>query len=156
MDLKKLINDVKKDGKLNVDELHEILVDAIEDEWSVEDTYRCVYKKAYGEKLNKSLAECWVKEMSVTDESERESGEKWTFEQTTDVGNKLGIDWNKLNKYDWYAVLNAAYSDFYDTAKSYGHESDPIFFASLARSFWIRDNDVKGKTPFSYYFRYVA
>ena len=156
MNIKKLIADIKKDGKIPAEELAGMLAESIDDDYSVEEIYRCIYEKAYGKMLNKSLAECWVKGMDVTDGSDRESGEKWTIEQTTDVGMKAGVDWAKFSKFDWYAALNAAYSDFYKMAKKYGHEDDPMYFAEIVKSFWINDTDVHGKTPFSYYFNYVA
>lgn len=156
MNLKKLTIDIKKDGKITADELSTMMAELIEEEYTPEEIYKTVYEKAYGSALNKHLAECWVHEMSVTDGSDREDGEMWTCEQTTDVGNKVGIDWNVISKSDWYAVLNASYSDFYKTAKKFGHEDDPLFFAGLAKDFWICDDDVKGKTPFSYYFNYVV
>lgn len=156
MNLKKLLIDIKKDGKIDSDELVMMLADFLENEDSIETSYQDIYEKAYGHTMNKSLAECWVHNLSVTDKSDRKDGEMWTCEQTAEIGSKIGIDWNKFSKIDWYVVMNAAYSDFYNFAKKYEHEDDPVFYACLAKAFWVDDLDVKNKTPLSYYFNYVA
>jgi hypothetical protein len=156
MELSNLISEIKRDGKISSDALVTILADAVQNGDDVTCIYKHVYKKAYGEHLSEKLARDWVKKMSISDDSERVTGEKWTYEQTTDVGNKVDINWNKMTKWEWYAALNGAYSDYYEVAKEYQVETDPEFFASLAKAFWCSDHDVKNKTIFSYYFNYVA
>lgn len=109
---------------------------------------------AYGETLNEEIIRDWVKSMKVTDGSDRENGQKWTVDQCYDVGNKIGIDWNKHSKYEWYAVINMVYSDSYKTAKSFGLQDDPIFFGRLAKD-WLCDEDAGSDKLYNYYFSVI-
>ena len=83
-------------------------------------------------------------------------GEHWTYDQTTDVGQKMGINWGKLSKWEWYAALNAAYSDFRAVGTLYQIEEDPDFYSAITKAFWCDDDDVHDKSVFNYYFSYVA
>lgn len=148
MELTELVSDIKKEGKMSVDGLLMTLADAVQKEDDPMCIYKELYKKAYGEHLSESVCRDWVSKMTY--------GEKWTCDQTTDVGQKAGINWSVMSKWEWYAAMNGAYSDFIDLAQTYQVESDPDFFAGAARSFWCKDDDVHDKTIFSYYFNYVA
>jgi hypothetical protein len=109
-----------------------------------------VYKEHYGEHINEHLAKCIVKDMAITDGSDRENGEKYTMENAVEIGQKMGIDFDKIKKCEWYLVLNMMYSDYYRTASQYGH-TDYKFFANLAQD-WFHDEDgLKDKT-FLYFF----
>ena len=155
MELTELIMEIKKEGKINTDSLIAMLSEAIEDDKDLNCVYKDVYKKAYGEKLSENLIKAWVHNMSVTDGSERSTGEKWTVEQTTDVGNRIGVKWDKISKYEFYAFMNAFYSDFYRTAKKYELHDEPEFFADLVWDYFC-DDDAVNKTPFMYYFSFVS
>lgn len=155
MELTELIMEVKRDGKINSDSLIAMLSEAIEDASDPICVYKDVYKKAYGEHLSESLCRDWVMHMDVTDNSERKNGEKWSYDQTTDVGNKIGMNWSKITKWEWYVILNGAYSDYYSVGAEYQVADDPIFFALLAKAFWCDDKDAHGKSIASYYFDYV-
>ena len=56
-----------------------------------------VYKEHYGEHINEHLAKCIVKDMAITDGSDRENGEKYTMENAVEIGQKMGIDFDKIN-----------------------------------------------------------
>ena len=45
-----------------------------------------VYKEHYGEHINEHLAKCIVKDMAITDGSDRENGEKYTMENAVEIG----------------------------------------------------------------------
>lgn len=155
MSLSELIAEIKKDQKLSNEMLVTILTDAVENEDEPTCTYKMIYKKAYGEHLTESICKAWVKSMKVTDGSERTTGEKWTYEQTCELGNKLQNNWTVINKWEWYAAVNAWYSDFYKTAKEFELENEPDFFGMLVMDYFY-DEDAKNKNPFIYYFTFVA
>lgn len=155
MSLSDLIAEIKKEQKLSNETLVTLLTEAVENEEEAMCTYKVIYKKAYGEHLTESICKSWVKSMAVTDGSERTTGEKWSIDQTTEVGNKLQNNWNVINKWEWYAVMNAWYSDYYKTAKEFEVENEAEFFGMLAMDFFF-DEDAKCKNPFNYYFTFVA
>lgn len=151
--LESLISSIRKENKIPSDDIIICLVNHIDncDDDCRKEIYVKMYHKAYGDNLTKEIAHEWVHTFRVTDGSEREHGEKWTYEQTIDVGNRIGIDWNVLSKIDWYVVMNMEYSKHYDTAKAYGNESDPVWFAHIAKDEWCN----KDKSLFDYYSEYV-
>lgn len=148
MELSELVTEIKKEGKLSSEDILKIMTEAVEDGDDAACTFEKIYKKAYGAHLSEKLCMAWVKEMT--------HGEKWTYEQTTEVGQKNNINWSVMNKYEWMAAMNMAYSDFYKVSKDYQIEDDPDFFAELAKAFWLEDDDAHDKTICSYYFNYVA
>lgn len=155
MSLSDLISEIKKEQKISNETLVTLLTEAIENEEEAMCTYKIIYKKAFGEHLTESICKSWVKSMAVTDGSDRTTGEKWSIDQTTEVGNKLQNNWNVINKWEWYAVMNAWYSDYYKTAKEFEVENEAEFFGMLAMDFFF-DEDAKCKNPFNYYFTFVA
>ena len=155
MNLSELVADIKKEQKMSTDGLVMLLAEAIENEDDPACTYRTLYKKAYGEHLTESICKAWVKDLAVTDNSGRSSGEKWTYEQCVDVGSKLNVNWNMFTKWEWYALLNAWYSDYFKTGKEFQIETDPEFYGGLVLDFFC-DEDAHDKNPFTYYFTFVA
>lgn len=149
-----LVMSIQKTEKMSEDALIKHLVEAIEQEESCEDEYRDLYEEAYGEKINKELAEIWVKSMDKVDDSQPD-GQHWTVDQCYDVGNKVSVDWNKWNKWEWYCVLNMMYSDYYKTAKVLGMQDDPMFFARLGKD-WLCDSDAGENKLYNYYFNVVS
>lgn len=156
MELYKLIEEVKKEGKMTNEEVMKYLADAIDEQKKPDCIYKDLYKKSFGDKLSDSICRDWVEHMDVTDGSDRKSGEKWNVNQTTEVGQRNGVDWNKISKYEWYALMNAWYSDYFYTAREYEIENEADFYASMVLDFFCRDTDAHSKTPFNYYFTFVA
>lgn len=154
MKLSSLVSKIKADNKIPTDELLSMLSDAIEEEDS--EVYMKLYKKAYGNHLSKETCEEWVHGIAVTDGSERSTGEKWSLETTTELGNRMKVDWQKMNKYEFYAVMNAWYSDYFRTAKKYELETVADFYADLVLDYFCYDVDSHDKTVFCYYFNHVA
>lgn len=108
-----------------------------------------LYIEKYGEHINKEIAMNLVEEMAVTDGSGRPTGEKWSYQESKDVGMKNGINFAQVDSYEWYVVLNMMYSDYYRTAKKHGF-NDSTFFAELA-SDWFSDVDAKENKTFCYF-----
>lgn len=94
-----------------------------------------LHKIAYGKHLGEELATKWVASMENKDGTR---GAHWTYEQTSQYAN--GRD-----KWDWYAVLNMVYSDFYNT------RFDTNIYLELAKD-WIDDKDVGECKALKYYY----
>ena len=97
-------------------------------------------------------AKAWVEAMEGTD-PERKKGGRWNTDEAKTLAKKAGwmLDGDKLAEF--YAIINAMYSDFYAVAQKYGVAA-PEFFADLAKA-WIDDKDAKeGKAGL--YWKYVV
>lgn len=77
--------------------------------------------------------------------------ELWTLEQTTKVGEDIGIDFNnwKYNKYTFNYVMNMIRSDYFNEFKKIFSTSplmkqtildSPTFYAHMAKA-WLDDED---------------
>lgn len=148
MELSNLISEIKREGKMTSDDIMKLLAESVEDKEDISCVYEKLFKKAYGGHLSESICRDWVSNMT--------HGEKWSYEQTTDYGQKHGVNWANMNKYEWYAAMNASYSDNHLVGIEYQVDDDPDFYAGLAKAFWCMDDDVHDKTVCSYYFNYVA
>lgn len=92
--------------------------------------------------------------MAVTDGSDSQTGEHWSESETYAVGQKMGIDWSKVSRWDWYAVLNMMYSDYYRSAEVFGMADKVEFFAQLAKDF-VSDVDSDSGKVYRYYISVV-
>lgn len=95
-----------------------------------EDAMCKLEKLAY--KISKDEAENIVGRMSPR-------GQYWSYNQAKEFVQSHGITDNWI---DWYLVLNMAYNDYYNTAKTFGLQNDPEFYYNIARDF-IEDPDAK-------------
>lgn len=119
------------------------------------DVYKSLYEKAYGHEITRELADTWVKSLEVSDGSDRGNGMKWSYEATTEAGNKIGIDWREVTKCEWYVVMNMMYSDYYRSAKYAEKQNDAMFFAHMAKD-WIYDEDAPEDKLYRYYFAVIC
>ena len=78
------------------------------------------------------------------------TGPLWAFEQAGQIMAQKKIDCDPVQ---FYAALNAVYSDFYTVAKKYG-VSNIEFFADLAKA-WLDDKDAVPDKLAAYY-QYVV
>lgn len=152
--LKNLVKNIRSENKISSDEIISCLTDSLIecDDECCTNAYIKLYKMAYGEKLTRDIAEEWVKEMEVTDGSGRENGQKWTVEQCQEVGNKMGVDWVRMTKIDWYVAMNMEYAKHFKTAQKFGNETDATWFGSIAKDEWCDNGET---TLFDYYFTHV-
>lgn len=97
--------------------------------------------------FDRQTAEQWVARMQNTDGS---TGQHWSFEQAGQIMAQKKIDCDPVQ---FYAALNAVYSDFYTVAKKYG-VSNIEFFADLAKA-WLDDKDAVPDKLAAYY-QYVV
>lgn len=141
MNIKKLVSSIVSEGKMSSDEIIALLSEGMDHEPA--EVFMELYRKAYGHHLSRETASEWVESI----------GETWTMEQTTEVGNSNGIDWNRINRHEFYAVMNAFHEKFGLTAKSFGLEDSAEFYAGLVRDYF---RDEEEATVFDYYFSHAA
>lgn len=98
-------------------------------------------------KFNRRMAEEWTGKMKNEDGSK---GPHWTMDQTKQMMKQKGIDCDET---EFYAVLNAMYSDFSGVAQKHGvHKQD--FYLDLAKAFLEDKDAVKDKA--AAYYMYIV
>lgn len=94
-------------------------------------------------KFNRRMAEEWTGKMKNEDGSK---GPHWTMDQTKQMMKQKDIDCDET---EFYAVLNAMYSDFSGVAQKHGvHKQD--FYLDLAKAF-LEDKDAVKDKAAAYY-----
>ena len=93
-----------------------------------------LYKIVHGEHLDEHLSKKWVDKMKNKDGT---IGEHWTLEQTSQFAGTY-------DKYDFYAILNMMYSDYYSP------KFDTSTYVSLAKD-WLDDKDAGHGKALKYY-----
>lgn len=97
--------------------------------------------------FTREMAEEWTKHMQNADKTH---GAHWTMEQTKQVLAQRKLECDPI---EFYAVLNAMYSDYSDVAKKHG-VNNMDFYADLAKA-WLCDKDsVEDKA--AAYFEYIV
>lgn len=105
-------------------------------------------KRSGNHKLTREMAEEWVENLEGSDPN-TPRGAKWTMDQVKPLATKYGIPTEGEKFYEFWAVMNAMYSDYFTIAKKY-NLVNADFFADLSMAF-INDKDaVKGKTAMYY------
>lgn len=110
-----------------------------------------LYREKYGDTLNREIAESLVSEFAVTDGSDRKTGEHWTYEEAKALGDKIGVNWEKVSKCEYYTILNMMYSDYGKTIKKHGLPE--TFFGELAND-WFMDADGEEDKTFRYFIHF--
>lgn len=93
--------------------------------------------------LTRADAENWVAGMQNEDAAKPRGG-KWTPDQVKPYAQKNGIRTDGAKIYEFWAVMNAMYSDYYETAKRY-NVATPDFFADMAKAFLMDKDALEGK-----------
>ena len=93
--------------------------------------------------LTRADAENWVAGLQNEDAAKPRGG-KWTPEQVKPYAQKQGIKPDGEPGLEFWAVMNAMYSDYYDVAKRYNVAS-PDFFADMAKAFLTDKDAMEGK-----------
>lgn len=101
------------------------------------------------EPLDRKTAEEWVNSMCNTD-PERPEGGCWTYKEVEDLIEEQQMQLREEQIVEFYAVLNAVWSDYYKLAKKYGHHEDEQFFIDLALA-WLADDDAVDDKAAAYY-----
>ena len=90
----------------------------------------------------------WVEGMESDDPAIPHGG-KWTMEQMKPVAIKYGVPTEGERFWEFWAIMNALYSDYYNVAKKHNVLS-PDFFADMAMAF-INDKDAVKNKAAAYY-----
>lgn len=101
-----------------------------------------------GHHMTQEMAEEWVEGLEGSDPA-RQHGGKWTVDQIKPIATKYGIPTEGERFWEFWAVMNAMYSDYYPVAKKY-NVLTPDFFADLAMAF-ISDKDAVENKSVMYY-----
>lgn len=142
MDIEDYIERIIEKG--NIDDMR-ALSDMLEETIETLDKYdeKCsqryemkLYRIAYGDSLNKELAQKIVKKMHPY-------GEKWTLNETMDIQEQYGINHIKSN--DFYVVMNSAYNDYSDIFKD-----NLEYYIKFTQDF-INDEDATDDKVFIYF-----
>lgn len=104
-------------------------------------------KKKY--RLTKEQAREWVNSMENEDH-EHPEGETWSMEEVKEFAKKRGVETEGQKMIDFYAIMNAMYSDYSKVAEEFGVE-EPEFFAAMAKAFLDDKDAVKNKAAVYYH-----
>ena len=99
-------------------------------------------------KLTREMAMEWVDSMEGSDPAKPHGG-KWSMEQVKPIATKYGVPTEGDKFVEFWAVMNAMYSDYYPVAKKY-NALTPEFFADMAMAF-ISDKDAVENKAAMYY-----
>jgi len=142
MDIEEYIERIVDNGRIeDMQTLSELLEDTMEiikdyDKECYKDFEMKLYKMAYGNHLNKSMAEEIVNKM-------RPYGMRWSFQETEDMQKQRGID--DIPKADFFVVINSAYNDYQDIFRD-----DLEGYIRFTIDF-IKDEDAKEGKVFKYF-----
>lgn len=101
-----------------------------------------------GHEMTHEMAVRWVDALEGDDPAKPHGG-KWTMEQVRPIAQKYGIPTEGKRFWEFWAVMNALYSDYYGVAKKY-NALNPDFFADMAMAF-INDRDAGENKAARYY-----
>lgn len=142
MDIEEIIKIIVDNGRVeDMHELSDILEDTLEDlEKYDKNCYKeyemKLYEMAYGNNLNREMAEKIVSKM-------RPYQKKWDIEQTQHIQEEMNLD--NINPIDFFVVINMAYNDYENIFR------DNIeMYAKFAEDF-INDEDAKEGKVFLYF-----
>lgn len=142
IDLEEMIEKIIDNGKLeDMQTLSELLEDTMEiikdyDEKCYKEFEMKLYKMAYGNHLNKSMAENIVNKM-------RPYGMRWNLEETESMQRQRGIE--DIPKADFFVVINSAYNDYKDI---FGEDLEGYIRFTID---FIKDEDAKEGKVFKYF-----
>lgn len=110
------------------------------------------HENGKGSKLTKAQAEEWVESME-NDSEQKPKGGMFSWEVARDWAQKVGIQPTGQRMIDFYAAMNAMYSDYAAVAVRYKVDA-PEFYAHMAKAFIDDPDAVKNKTAM--YYRYIV
>ena len=92
-----------------------------------------------GREMTKADAEAWAAHMENEDGT---TGPHWTVEQTTALAESMGLSWDQISPWCWWAAMCMMYSDYCGVANRYGVGTSE-FYADMAKAF-LFDRDAGG------------
>lgn len=142
MDIEEIIEKIADNGRIeDMEKLSDMLEDTLEiiekyDKECYDKNLMELYKMAYGNVLNREMAEEIVSKM-------RPYGKRWSIEETQRMQEQYGID--NIRTIDFFIVLNSAFNDYRDL-----FEDDIEKYIKFSIDF-IQDEDAKPDKVFLYY-----
>lgn len=142
MDIEEYIEIIVQNGKLeDMEELSDMLEDTMEiikdyDKECYKEMEMKLYKMAYGNHLNKTMAEEIVNKM-------RPYGKRWSIEETRQMQEQRGI--SNVSDVDFFIVINSAYNDYQNL---FGDNIEDYVRFTMD---FIQDEDAKQDKVFLYY-----
>lgn len=106
--------------------------------WSVVDAAEQALCGGSGD-FTRADAEAWCAKMVNEDGT---AGPHWTMEQTTAVAESVGVVFDQLAPWCWWAAMCMMYSDYCGVASQYG-VGTAEFYADMAKAF-LFDRDAGG------------
>lgn len=142
MDIEEYIEIIVQNGRLeDMEELSDMLEDTMEiikdyDKECYKDFEMKLYKMAYGNHINKTMAEEIVNKM-------RPYGKRWSIEETRQMQEQRGI--SNVSDVDFFIVINSAYNDYQNL---FGDNIEDYVRFTMD---FIQDEDAKQDKVFLYY-----
>lgn len=146
MDIEEYIEKIVDNGKIeDMEELSDMLEDTMEiikdyDKECYEDFEMKLYEMAYGNHLNKSMAQDIVNKM-------RPYGQRWSYEESRNLQEQRGI--KDIDSIEFFVVMNSAYNDYKDI-----FSEDIEGYIRFTIDF-IKDEDAKEGKVFAYFTQIV-
>lgn len=110
-------------------------------------------KDAYRKrKLTTEEYKTWMDEMEHADGG---TGAMWSIEETTSVGKKVGVDFEKHDKMVFCVAMNMMYSDYCEVASKF-NVNKPEFYACMAKAFLDDEDSLKWGEKLSAYYNAVV
>ena len=142
MDIEEYIKKIIDSGNLEeMEKLSDMLEDTLElikeyDEKCYEEYEIELYKMAYGDRLNKKMAENIVSKM-------RPDGMRWSYEEVKHIQEQRGL--TDIATEDFFVVINSAYNDYKNI---FGEDIEGYVRFTLD---FIEDPDAKEGKVFKYF-----
>ena len=146
MDIEEYIEKIVDNGKIeDMQTLSELLEDTMEiikdyDKECYKEMEMKLYKMAYGNHLNKSMAEEIVHKM-------RPYNERWKYDEVKRIQEERGL--NNISTPDFYSTMNMAYNDYHNI-----FDEDIESYIRFTIDF-IKDEDAKEGKVFTYFTQIV-
>lgn len=101
------------------------------------------------QELTKENARAWVASMRGSDPAKPKGG-KWSMEDVKPYAQRMGMPTEGVEFFEFFAIMNAMYSDYFEVAKKYNLQNNPAFFADMAKA-WLHDEDAVDNKAAMYY-----
>ena len=142
MDIEEIIQVIVDNGRIeDMRTLSDMLENTLEELQNYDkecyDKYMMeLYKMAYGNTLNKQMAEEIVASM-------RPYGQRWSMQETQEIQERYGI--NNVRAVDFYVVMNSAFNDYRNL-----FDDNTDMYVKFTMDF-INDEDAKEGKVFKYF-----
>lgn len=142
MDIEEIIQVIVDNGRIeDMRTLSDMLEDTLEELQNYDkecyDKYMMeLYKMAYGNTLNKQMAEEIVANM-------RPYAQRWSMQETQEIQDRYGID--NIRAVDFYVVMNSAFNDYRNL-----FDDNTDMYVKFTMDF-INDEDAKEGKVFKYF-----